>query len=68
MVYVVVCFPRHIGHVGWDPNTGFDVSKLDSDKFLKTLSLLILEVPFLTYYFNYPVLGHCPAATLRLQS
>ena len=25
-LFFSVCYFRHIGHVGWDPNTGFDVS------------------------------------------
>lgn len=30
--FIFVYFFRHIGHVGWDPNTGFDVSVFASHK------------------------------------
>ncbi|XP_010795445.1 neural Wiskott-Aldrich syndrome protein-like, partial [Notothenia coriiceps] len=31
--YLHICpvFCRHIGHVGWDPNTGFDLNNLDPE-------------------------------------
>lgn len=32
LFFTFVYFFRHIGHVGWDPNTGFDVSVFASHK------------------------------------
>lgn len=48
-VFFSVCYFRHIGHVGWDPNTGFDVSYFQAINVI-TLNMWECHVLLLDFY------------------
>lgn len=54
-VFFFFFYFRHIGHVGWDPNTGFDVSVFSSHKhyYSKYMGILWPIFRFLFLFFEF---------------
>lgn len=62
---VFFCSFRHIGHVGWDPNTGFDVSNLGEWLNHSIFSQIVLSISNAkNSTVNHTVDDYCDVAEL----